>query len=1299
MLSSTFSRSSESAKRLTLSLASTEEMLSWSFGLVSNPNTVTGKLNAPIEGGLLCPRIFGAGLNERCLCSEYNRTDKNFCSTCNVNFVSNYAARTRFGHIKLNVPVVHTWFYKVTQSLLTILTNLTSADVESLIKYERHLVKVSFRNFLRGQLISNATLSNLSREIERDHIVSGPLALQEAIRFTDLMKVKFDLSNQLTDPTNVKDIPKLTESLLMLESIIADRSKLDKLLLWVLPVLPAALRPALTSINGLRIDSALTNLYSRIISINNEIADLIKSASTSKRSNRALMFRRFAALQCAVDSLIGPTFSDGKSFEEANASLTDLLKGKKGHFRHALLGRRVDYSGRSVIVPGPELKLDECAIPFSLASKLFKPMVLAELKRTKDLVDVRSANQTSVVPPNIFNETLRKLITNYPIILNRAPTLHKLSMLAFKLSLTDIKAIKLHPLVCAGYNADFDGDQMAVHVPIGAQARREAEGLLMASRNIFHPAHGGVAIAPTKDMVLGLYYLSLVSKVSFNRLSFDSEAEVLSAFSSEKVKLHTEIQYYSSLRCKSVRSTPGRIMIAQAFPKKCAFVYSSDMLDMNKDYMNELIEYVSTVCKPSQTVKLCEALMALGFKFVSLSGLSFGSSFLARLHRETRSLYKQARIASYLASSDLRDKRSALTKVHSIWSVCLKLALKRAEVAFRGSKWTDVPEQILLASKASGSIEQMNQIFISKVDATSFSGRPCKMPIVASYHEGLSPMQMFYSTFSSRRGLIDTALKTAASGYFARKLVEALRECLVTEVDCGTTDGITYNTRDDVCTFQSSFVGRFLVRPISLRSGLKLTTTEMITSSSFKALTSENDTITIRSPITCLTSHGNVCSKCYGINFGTRLIAKIGDSVGIIAAQAISEPGTQLTLRTFHGSAVKSNESDDELVGKQILYSPCSGIVSFPNSPSMRFDYGCAIVSSEICMLNISQNSNVIWNHRLKAGDQLFVQNNFSVREGQALAVTRISKAQASSPVSSQTQFISSGEFTDELEVNSLSVAATSTSFNVKGNSPPSVKFSLGGENKSSHVLKPSSDSSSVNDSLTSSVTNLDGEFNSSSYLPEGFDKLSKLFNGSPSEIISCLISFAKQDSKLTSISEVDFVSPTFHTVGLFHPSDELIFQLPSNTTSASLVDDIFGLDAFVSLFINQVMVIYSSYGVNVHPKHLEIILKRMLGWVTVEHDPSGGLLRWTEVEWNVLRNLNKDLITAGSEPIVGVRRLINLTGMCNRNSSMFSDISVEGSVKNLAFAAFTSKLISLDGIKNSLIVGKMPKIGDEFKT
>ncbi|MGP1921732.1 MAG: hypothetical protein ACTS4Z_00495 [Candidatus Hodgkinia cicadicola] len=1290
---------SETAIRLTLSLASTEEMLSWSYGLVSDPNTVTGEMNYPIKNGLLCPRIFGVTPNERCLCSEYNRKGKDFCPICEVDFVSTSAARTRFGHIQLNVPVIHTWFYKVTQSLLSLLTNLTSSDVESLVLYKKHLIKVPFKNYLRGQLISNVILMTLPHKVECNHVVSGPRALLEAIHLTDLTKVKLDLTNQLTASADFKAVSKLTERLSFLENVITNRIKLDRLLLWVLPVLPSVLRPAPPPIGGLHVDSALTSLYSRIITINNDIADSLKSASTSKRLNRLLMFRRYAALQCAVDSLIGSTGTVDKSSEVLNTSLTDVLKGKEGYFRHDLLGRRVDYSGRSVIVPGPKLNLDECAIPFALASELFKPMVIAELRRNKTPFNIRMLKQSPSEPSNLYIKTLRKLVTHYPVILNRAPTLHKLSMLAFKLTLTDTKAIKLHPLVCPGFNADFDGDQVAVHVPISAQARHEAESLLLASRNVLHPAHGGVTISPTKDMVLGLYYLSLISKDKFNHLPFDSEAEVLKAFSTEKVKLHAEVQYYSAVRRKFVQSTPGRIMIAQLFPPESAFVYSSNMPEMSKVYINELIQFIHNVYGSMQTVKLCEGLMSLGFKFVSTSGLSFGSNFITRMHRVTRSLYKQARIASYIISNDFRDKRRVLSKVHSIWSVCINHASKRAEAALRESNWADVPEQILLNSKASGSIEQMNQIAVAKVSACSFSGRTCKMPIAASYYEGLSPMQMFYSTFSSRRSLIDTALKTATSGYFARKLVEALRECLVTEFDCGSTDGITYTMRDDVCTSQSSLVGRFLARPMVLRGGRKLTTTEMITTSAFKALTSEIDTVTVRSPITCLVSHGNVCSKCYGINLSTRSIAKVGDSVGVIAAQAISEPGTQLTLRTFHGSLTKTTESDGSLENKQILYAPYSGVIKFPNFPSNQFDHGFTVIMTSDCVLSILRSSNVLWKHQLKFGDRVFVQNDLSVTKGQALAFVQMSQAQSPQPVNSQAPSVHLKEFANNPKANSYSTITSlkSTAEN-KDNSPSLINPSLREINGTSVPQVSSSKPSTISEALLMLVDGSSEAPNSFFNPPAGFNKLSNLFNGSPSEIMSCLISFAKRNSKLTDVSEVDFVCPTFRTVGLFQHSDELIFQLSSNPISASSADDLFMLDTFVSLFINQVMDIYSLYGVNVNPKHLEIILNRMLNHVVVERDPSGTIPRWTEVEWSSLRNFNMKLISSGAETIVGVRRLINLTEMCNRNSSIFPDISVEGSIKSLALSVLNNQLISLDGIKNSLIIGKMPRIGNALK-
>ncbi|MGP1914677.1 MAG: hypothetical protein ACTS7D_00470 [Candidatus Hodgkinia cicadicola] len=1256
----TASYDSEDIKVLTLSLASPEEILARSHGRVSNPNTFDPETSRPIKGGLLCPKIFGLRPGEMCLCDGGKPSNEEFCSNCGVNFVSQLIAQSRFGHIDLAVPVVHTWFYKTTCSLLTLVTGLKATDIRDIVLCDKHLIKTSVDNYRKGKLVSTAVFMDLCKHGKGNNVLSGGRAILDLVTAVEAERIKGNLAKRLRKVTSFERSEKLREDLSMIEGIASGSIKLERLVISVLPVLPSALRPKVYIKPNLYVDSALTNLYVRVVSANNSVLESINSNKGGTTDTSFI--KKIRALQNAIDALIDSAEDDDESTE--STSLTGLLNGKSGHFRRLLLGRRVDYSGRTVIAPGPELKLDECSVPVAMAEELFGPLVSAKLKRITNSRDRKCVKQIARKGSPLYVNMLRKVSHNYPVILNRAPTLHKLGMLAFKMKLTNEKVIRLHPLVCFGFNADFDGDQMAIHIPLSKEARREAKTLLIATRNVLHPANGTCAILPTKDMVLGIYYVSLVSKEDRCDKVFMCSEEASAAMTNGMIKLHTAIYVYDQSKRNVLQTTPGRLLITKLLPAECAFAYSTEMPCMDKEQIGKLINRVYESCGRKQMVELCESLMKLGLKFVSISGLSIGSSFLKKIDERKQLLWKIAKEST--------SRNTEMREVCDVWRKCIYEANAFCKDAFNVWNGELASEQIIVKSGAAASAAQMEQLMIAKADAYSFSGRQCRMPIISSYYEGLSPMQMFYSTYSTRRGLIDTALKTATAGYFARKLVEVARECIVTEVDCGTSDCITYEMNGDVNETRKLIKGRFSAQSVTLRDGNVIPTGKMITETEINLLNKLRGKIMIRSPITCLSECG-VCSKCYGINLGTGTTAEIGDSVGTIAAQAISEPGTQMTLRTFHG-LTKRPEGEINKTEK-LTSAPTEGEVKLEGAPCAQSRLNEIETTTAGCTIEVLRNRKAVCQQNVRLSDRLLARDGRPVKQERLFAPARRSLEFALERTQNVRRRKGNGKSCSKSDETNVALNEQSWLDDGEDRSVQS-----GGEVQ---LMSPPEEIICVNETENEDV--------SSAEQSQGLTCLSELFDGKPNEIISNLVEFGCTKGQFAPINADDFECPSLKVIGLLESDVEVESLLSRKFTS----EDLFDLNTFVNLFVQRVLSVYSSYGINLHAQHVEIILKQMLGFVIF--DNLNGV-EFTENKWEVVRKLNHERAKRGEQTFIGARRLINVTGACERYGSKLANISFGRTAERLAKTALTGRPILLDGVKDAIIVGKTPNIGKMFR-
>ncbi len=622
-------------------------------------------------------------------------------------------------------------------------------------------------------------------------------------------------------------------------------------------------------------------------------------------------------------------------------SLTELIKGKRGSFRRNLLGKRVDYSGRSVIAPGPNLQINECALPRAMAIELFKPLVYSKLMLHANIETTKEAKALLMNNMDLANVLLVEVASFYPVILNRSPTLHKLSIRALKVKLTNEKVIRLHPLICSGFNADFDGDQMAVHVPLSYEARIEAMNLIMPTHNVLHPANGWACILPTQDMVMGLYYLSLVSACRRPAVLSDCMA-VSSVLLNRETHLHDVIKYNMSFNGKQVLTltTPGRALINELIPVECNIAYSAAMPCLSKSMLNDLIQKVHEVCGKHAMIRLCDSLMKLGFKYAMLSGVSLHSSDLAILECKK----------PFANGNKPKPTPKLISDIHS-----------EVEAKFYRLIPFGLSICTIVNSGAKGALTQLNHLVGARGVITGLNGRPSGALIMSSYMRGLSIAEFFDSACPARTGLIDTVLKTASNGHLTRKLVEVCREVVITQTDCGTCNGICINLASDEAFMKHRIIGRVLAKPVIVNNKCIVNANELIDNANANAIMlSHINKIFIRSPITCQLPSPGVCCMCYGIDIGTGLMSKVWDSVGLIAAQSIAEPGTQLTLRSFHG-AMLSNGIEAIMMRDSNcnVMAPCSGILRVHNLGCVCNGLGNIVIINTSCVLSIWRGSSV----------------------------------------------------------------------------------------------------------------------------------------------------------------------------------------------------------------------------------------------------------------------------------------------------------------------------------------------------
>src|SRR6267143_1556402 len=907
-----------------ITVASPEAIRSWSKGEVKNPETINYRTFKPEKGGLFCERIFGPVKDWECSCGKYKRIKHRgvVCDRCGVEVTLARVRRERMGHIELAVPVCHIWFFKCMPSRIGLVLDMTARNLERVIYYEDYMVIDAGSTPLKqNQLLSEHEYREARETYGPDAFLAkmGAEAVRDALSKVDLGK-QIDLLQIAMTETKSKQIrKKIAKRIKLLQGLQSSKSRPEWMILIVLPVIPPDLRPLVPLEGGRFATSDLNDLYRRVINRNNRLKNLL-----SLKTPEVIIRNEKRMLQEAVDAL----FDNGRHGRAVTGagnrplkSLSDMLKGKGGRFRQNLLGKRVDYSGRSVIVIGPELKLHQCGLPKKMALVLFEPFIIRRLKDLGYVHTVRSAMKVNDSQTPEVWDILDEVTRGHPVLLNRAPTLHRLSIQAFEPQLIEGEAIRIHPLVCTAYNADFDGDQMAVHVPLSVEAQMEARMLMLAPNNIFSPSSGKPITTPSQDITLGCYYLTQnprgQSKDGQRFPLFLDAAEVEFAMAERTVHTHDRIRIknpdfgaqtiYGNADAKVIETTPGRVIFNQIWPSQLGFFNKS----AGKKQLSDIIWRCYQIAGPAETVATLDKLKELGFAEATKAGISIGiSDMIIPKEKETEleNAYKQIRQVEQQYRKGIITDGERYNKIIDIWTHAgdeISSVMFRTLEHNEGRKELN-PVHLMVDSGARGNRQQVRQLAGMRGLMAKPSGEIIERPITSNFREGLSVLEYFISTHGARKGLADTALKTADSGYLTRKLVDASQDVIINEMDCGTVNGITvksiYEGDEEVVDLATRIIGRVscesVVDPVTKKKVVKAN--QLIDEPIAAAIEKVGvESLKIRSVLTCECGRG-VCAQCYGRNLATGQFVKLGEAVGIIAAQSIGEPGTQLTMRTFH---------------------------------------------------------------------------------------------------------------------------------------------------------------------------------------------------------------------------------------------------------------------------------------------------------------------------------------------------------------------------------------------------------------
>jgi DNA-directed RNA polymerase subunit beta' len=1331
----------KSFDQVSITIASPDAIRSWSRGEVKNPETINYRTFKPEPGGLFCQRIFGPVRDYECACAKYKRIKYKgvICDRCGVEVTISRVRRERMGHIDLAVPCTHIWFLKSMPSRLGLLLDLTARNLERVIYYENYIVVDPGNTPLeRKQLLNDTDYVSAMEEYGEDSFVAemGAGAIRKILETMSLPEVVDELHEQMQNTRSKQIKKKLSKRLKVIQGFIESESRPEWMVLDVLPVIPPDLRPLVPLEGGRFATSDLNDLYRRVINRNNRLRNLLQLKTPD-----VIIHNEKRMLQEAVDAL----FDNGRHGRAVTGagnrplkSLSDMLKGKQGRFRQNLLGKRVDYSGRSVIVIGPELKLHQCGLPKKMALVLFEPFIIRRLKELGFVHTVRGARKMiEKRSPEVW-DILEEVTKGHPVLLNRAPTLHRLSIQAFEPTLIEGDAIRLHPLVCAAYNADFDGDQMAVHVPLSLESILEAKLLMMSTNNIFSPSSGDPILTPSQDIVLGSYYLTLEPRSQPEPSAaiplFGTFEEVLLAEADGIVGKHQWIRLknpdygrktqYGNSKQKVITTTPGRVVFSGIWPETMGFINFA----VAKKKLGELINSTYQKSGREESIRMLDRLKETGFSVATMAGISIGMEDMI-IPPEKSEIVAKAR--SRIEDVSKQYRKGIITggerynKVVDIWTQATD---EIAHSVFRhldhnNGKLEVNPVYLMMDSGARGNKQQVRQLCGTRGLMAKPSGEIIERPILSSFREGLSVLEYFISTHGARKGLADTALKTADAGYLTRKLCDVAMDCIITCIDDGNRDGIwkeAINEGDDVIVpLRERIIGRCVSQDVTNPiepTDVVVSAGEMVT----KEIAARIDELGIEkvkvlSPLTHA-SRNSLSAKAYGINPATNKLVEIGTAVGIIAAQSIGEPGTQLTMRTFHigGIASALAQSADITVKN-------SGFVRYSGLRLVEVGQGATRVvlnkTGQVAILD--SNDKELENYNIPAGAVLSVNDGDAIEEGTKLAQWDPFNVPILSEKSGFIRFkdmIPGVTVKREMDASSGRIATVVIEH--KEDLAPQIEIVDSDNSLLATYSIPTGATVSVieGDEIDggSLLAKTPRQASKTQDITGGLPRVAELFEARrPKEAtemakIDGIVSMdgTVRGKKKLVVTDEETGSQEEHLIPhgkhiIVQPGD-LVYKgqhLTEGAADPHEMLEILGPNAVHEYLLSEIQKVYRLQGVTINDKHIEVIISQMLRKVRIT-EPGDSEFFWGEqIDKESFIRENERISEAGGQPAEGDPILLGITKASVETESFISAASFQETTRVLTDASTLGKVDKLEGFKENVIMGHLIPAGTGLPT
>ncbi len=1340
----------KSFDEIKISLASPERILSWSYGEIKKPETINYRTFKPERDGLFCARIFGPIKDYECLCGKYKRMKYRgvVCEKCGVEVTLQKVRRERMGHIELASPVAHIWFLKSLPSRIGLMLDMTLRDLERILYFENYVViEPGLTDLSYGQLLTEEEFLDAQDQYGADAFTAniGAEAIREMLAAIDLDATAEQLREELKVATGELKPKKIIKRLKIVEHFVESGNRPEWMVLTVIPVIPPELRPLVPLDGGRFATSDLNDLYRRVINRNNRLKRLIEL-----RAPDIIVRNEKRMLQESVDAL----FDNGRrgrvitgTNKRPLKSLSDMLKGKQGRFRQNLLGKRVDFSGRSVIVTGPELKLHQCGLPKKMALELFKPFIYSRLEAKGLSTTVKQAKKlVEKERPEVW-DILDEVIREHPVLLNRAPTLHRLGIQAFEPILIEGKAIQLHPLVCSAFNADFDGDQMAVHVPLSLEAQLEARVLMMSTNNVLSPANGAPIIVPSQDMILGLYYTTMERKgMKGEGMVFGSVDEVEHAMTAGLLHLHAKIKCRvkqidaeGNEIVKRYDTTPGRVRLGALLPLNAKAPFDLVNRLLRKKDVQAVIDSVYRYCGQKESVIFCDQIMTMGFREAFKAGISFGKDDMVvpdtkwDIVNETRDQvagYEQQYMDGFITQGEKYNKVvDAWTKCNDKVTEAMMSTISASRLDANGAEMEPNSVYMMAHSGARGSVTQMKQLGGMRGLMAKPNGEIIETPIISNFKEGLTVLEYFNSTHGARKGLSDTALKTANSGYLTRRLVDVAQDCIVRSHDCGTDRAITAN---------AAVNDGEVITPLGERVLGRVAADDVFVPGTDEVLVRKNELIDerkadlietlgvqrmrIRSALTCEAEEG-VCALCYGRDLARGTLVNIGEAVGIIAAQSIGEPGTQLTMRTFHIGGVAQGGQQSFLEANQ------EGKIEFRNAIFLLNQSGEQIVmgrNMQIAILNDQGEERA--SHKVIYGSKVFVKDGDKVKRGAKLfewdpytlpiiaekpgvakfvdLVSGIAVRDETDDATGMTQKI----VTDWRNVprgNDLKpeiiVVDPTTGLPVRNDAGNPVSYPM-----SVDAILSVEDGQVLH--AGDVVARIPREGAKIKDITGGLPRVAELFEARrPKDHaiiaeIDGYVRFGKDYKNKRRISiepTVEGMAPFEYTVpkGKHIPVQEGDFvqkgdYIMDGNPAPHDILRIMGIEALADYLIDEVQDVYRLQGVKINDKHIEVIVRQMLQKIEILDSGESTLLKGENVDKAEFEEENAKVIARGGRPATGEPVLLGITKASLQTRSFISAASFQETTRVLTEASVQGKRDKLVGLKENVIVGRLIPAG-----